>query len=332
MKIEKIQTSQSGIGHLEKILKNGIRVFTKAVFWKIPHKTSKEDISLKIGRYNKPSGTVETETPRSELTLDNEEFQNLLKFISENYAPLKDGVKNYIAIDDPQLANSLKVLFGNDDKKRVLNFIIKNNIVPNDIVNGIRFQEKKKAISEFEEKLKDDHVEGVWQKWFSENSWVLGSEFVEVLGDRDIDTDNISDYLMEAYDGFLDIIEIKRPGGDLQFWFSHRDHDNLVPHSDLVKAITQTANYIYEVEREANSIKFLERTGHVPVVKPRAVLIYGRSKDWGADQKRAYRILNSSYHNITILTYDHVLARAKRILETSQAIQKDTDQDGDIAF
>ena len=60
--------------------------------------------------------------------------------------------------------------------------------------------------------MKHDHVEDVWQKWFNNNPWVLGSEFVKVLGERDIDTDNISDYLMEAYDGFLDIIEIKRPG------------------------------------------------------------------------------------------------------------------------
>jgi hypothetical protein len=27
----------------------------------------------------------------------------------------------------------------------------------------------------------------------------------------------------------------------------------------------------------------------------------------------AYRILNASFHNLTVLTYDHVLARAQRI-------------------
>jgi hypothetical protein len=42
---------------------------------------------------------------------------------------------------------------------------------------------------------------------------VLGSEFVRVLDERTIDPRNVADYLVEAFDGFLDIIEIKRPGG-----------------------------------------------------------------------------------------------------------------------
>ncbi len=120
---------------------------------------------------------------------------------------------------------------------------------------------------------------------------------------------------MEAYDGFLDIVEIKRPDSRLNFWADAMDHDNYVPSSDLIKAITQATKYIYEVEREANSVKFLERTGNVKTIKPRCILIFGRSCNWNDAQKAAYRILNSSYHNLTIMTYDHILARAKRILE-----------------
>jgi len=315
-----IRTSESGIDYLTCILKDGVKVITKAVFWRIQHRTSGKDICFKIGRYNRTSDKLESEKPKSELTLDKEEFHNLIDFISSNYEPLKDGAKSYITIDEPKLIPKLKAIFGHKDKAKVLDLIIKNDLVPDDIVNGIKLQEKKKAILEYEEKLKQDHNEGVWQIWFKNNSWVLGSEFVRILDDRKIDTENISDYLMEAYDGFLDIIEIKRPGGSLQFWSSQKDHDNYVPHPDLIKAITQTANYIYEVEREMNSIKFLSRTGHVPVVKPRAVLIYGRSNDWDDEKRKSYRILNASYHNITILTYDHVLERAKRILGTNQAV------------
>jgi len=35
--------------------------------------------------------------------------------------------------------------------------------------------------------------------------------------------------------------------------------------------------------------------------------------DWNEKQAEAYRILNASFHNLTVLTYDHVLARARRI-------------------
>ena len=171
------------------------------------------------------------------------------------------------------------------------------------------------SIRHFEEMLSADKVEKEWQQWFLENSWVLGSEFVRILDERSIDVQNISDFLMEAYDGFLDIVEIKRPEGELQFWAKSLDHDNYIPSSDLTKAITQASKYIYEVEREANSVKFLERVGHVKTVKPRCILIFGRSEDWNYEQIEAYRILNSSYHNLTVMTYDHVLQRAKRIVQ-----------------
>ena len=118
---------------------------------------------------------------------------------------------------------------------------------------------------------------------------------------------------MEAYDGFLDVVEIKRPEGGLNFWAPTLDHGNFVPSTELTKAITQASRYIYEVEREANSVKFLQRVGGVKTVKPRCILVFGRSNDWNAQQAEAYRIMNASFHNLTVLTYDHVFARARRI-------------------
>ncbi len=32
------------------------------------------------------------------------------------------------------------------------------------------------------------------------------------------------------------------------------------------------------------------------------------------EQREAYRMLNANYHNLSIMTFDHVLARAKRML------------------
>jgi hypothetical protein len=119
---------------------------------------------------------------------------------------------------------------------------------------------------------------------------------------------------MEAYDGFLDVIEIKRPGGGLRFWAESLDHGNYVASSDLTKAITQANRYIFEVEREANSLKFLERVAGVRTVKPRCILIFGRSIDWDSDRIEAYRIMNAGFHNLNIMTYDHVLGRAKRMV------------------
>lgn len=296
-------------------------VVTRAYFWKIPHNTKADEIYLKIGRYKKPADywgeELENPEPKSELTLDGEEFLSLISFIQEHYEPFKEGVKAFIPLDKPfekSNADQIKALFSLPDKQNLVDFILSNNVIPEELKLGLQTANRIKAIEEFEAMLRDDLVETNWQKWFEKNSWVLGSDFVRILDERSIDTQNITDFLMEAYDGFLDVIEIKRPEGGMHFWANALDHGNYVPSSDLIKAVTQASSYIYEVEREANSVKFLERVDNVKTIKPRCILIFGRSNDWNPKQVEAFRILNSGYHNLSIMTYDHVLERARRIV------------------
>lgn len=303
------------------ILKNKKTVITRAGFWKVPHNTKEDEVFLKVGRYKKPLDWDDEEepeelVPKSELTLDSEEFQQLLGFLEENYEPFKSGTKAFIPLEKPydkDTAHQVRQLLNLPDREQMLSFLISNDVIPQDLEVGLTHARRSRAIDEFICLLESDHVEPRWQSWFEENSWVLGSDFVRVLDERAIDTKNISDFLMQSYDGFLDIVEIKRPEGNLQFWAAALDHGNWIPHGDLIKAITQASIYIHEVEREANDLKFYERVG-VKAIKPRCTLIYGRSNNWNKKQQEAFRILNSSYQNLTIMTYDHVLDRAKRIL------------------
>ena len=311
------------------ILREKKTVISRAALWKIPHNSGIEDVRLKIGRYKKAMlatgssflieepESPEMGAPKSELTLDQEEFANLIKFLQDNYEPFKAGVKAYIPLDSPfelDSAKQIKALFSLPDKQQIVKFILENDVIPEQLRLGLEQARRVKAIGFFEKMLSGNLKENPWQKWFEKHNWVLGTEFVRVLDEKHIDTKNISDFLLQAYDGFLDIVEIKRPEGGMKFWSDTLDHGNHIPSSHLVKAIAQATKYIFEVEREANSSKFLESVGGVRVVKPRAVLIFGRSHEWSPSQKEAYRILNSSYSNLTILTYDHVLQRAKRIV------------------
>jgi hypothetical protein len=303
---------------LAKVLLAKKTVVTRAVFWKIQHDTPQEDICLKLGRYKKTNGEVDEASPRSELTLEHDEFLALMDFLQENYEPFRHGVKAFIPLDKPfdvENATQIRALFSLPDQKALVKFILQNHVIPEELALGLRNAQRVRAIRQAETALARNQVEANWQKWFTQNSWVLGSDFVEVLDERRIDVKNISDFLMKAYDGFLDIVEIKRPEGGLRFWSAALDHDNYVPSNDLTKAVTQASRYIYEVEREANSVKFLERVGGVRTVKPRCVLIFGRSNDWNAQQNESYRIFNAGFHNLTILTYDHVIERAKRIVD-----------------
>ena len=322
------------------------RTFTRAIFWRIPHNDpQREDIRLKLGRYTRNAPTAskpvpETAKPKSELTLDDEEFRSLIRFLEENYEPFRVGEHRYVPVSSQLSAGDIKQLraiFEDTDRRRVVDLVVANRLLPDEVVAALQIRARRAAVDEFRGMLADDLREHDWQEWFTKNEWVFGSEFVRVLDEREIDTARIADYLMEGYDGFLDIIEIKRPEGGLRFWAEQRDHGNLVPAMDLVKAITQVTRYLYEVEQEANSVKFLDRVG-VRAVKPRATLVFGRSAGWENEQNEAYRILNRGYHDLTIMTYDHVLQRAERILagkdvaEREDAEEFSLSDDDDLPF
>jgi hypothetical protein len=316
-----VQRSQAGIEYLQpKVLRRSPRTVTKAHFWRIPHNSGNVELSLKIGRYavsRYGDDAVETENPKSELTLNQQELDELANYIKDNITPLKDGAKHYIVVDGKITADTaaqLRAFFGKPEKEELLSIILENEILPAELIQSLQIHQRLKATQEFEQLLLKSSSEQEWQQWFKQNSWVLGSEFIKIVEERAIDTENVADFLMQAYDGFLDIIEIKRPDTKQEFWASSKYRDNYIPSTELVGTIMQATNYIYEVERESNSVKFLERVGYIKAVKPRGVLIYGRSSGWNDEQIESFRLLNASYHNLTIMTYDHVLQRAKRML------------------
>lgn len=314
MQDNKILESQNGIKYVPQRLSTKKQVFTQAILQKIPHDTKgKIDICLKIGRY-KISGGVETDTPKSELTLTFEELKNLVAYIEKYYKPLELNVEKFIPVDNndsKQLLVKFKSIVNSDEE--IANQLLESGVLSDNIYIAIDSIKKKNSLDKFEKAIGENLAESFWQNWFENNKWILGSEYIEILDERKIDTSNIADYLTKAFDGFLDVVEIKKPNG-LKFWMDSKDHDNYVPSSDLIKAITQCQNYLYEIERESNSAKFLERTKGTKIIKPRCLLVFGRSKDWDEEQQKAFRILNASFNQISIMTYDHLLTRAKNVL------------------
>jgi len=191
-----VRTSRGGIDYLVGTLKKKTKTVTEAIFWKIPHDNPREDIRLKIGRYNIEDfdvEEVERENPKG-LTLDYEEFLGLLDFIQQNYEPFRMGVREYIPINGESI-NYVKAVFNNPDKQKLLSFIAENNVLQEDLFNMLQYQKKANAIEEFGNMLEDDLLEQRWQEWFKENNWILSTEFVRILDESEIDKSNIADYL-----------------------------------------------------------------------------------------------------------------------------------------
>lgn len=268
---------------------------------------NKEDI-VKFELIKIKNGTEEAKITLSSFGLEKiQEFLNLLQGLD-----LKNSSKEKIKFEGSIDIKDIKSVFNNKNSKEILDYILDSNISKDAIIDALEIQKRKKAIINFKEILENNNKnEHDWQKWFKENNWVFNTDFIEILGKRTIDTSNISDFLIKSYDGFIDIVEIKRHTFD--FWNKTKEHNNYIPSSDLIKAITQCAKYIYELERESLNVKFIEQNGIKPI-KPRCTLIFGRSNAWNEAQKEEFRILNSMYHNISIMTYDHVIDRANKFI------------------
>ena len=300
-------------------LKDKKQVYSQAHFVRI--KTGENDykLTLKIGRYKKTeflginikTENPEIEIPKSELTLDNEELNSLVDYINNNYYPLSKNENKYLSLDDDALSSLIK-----ENPKSISKLItvaIENDLDMSDINKLIEISDRKKALKEFWENYKNDVNESIWQNWFEKNNWVLGTDFVRISDDRRIDVKNISDFIAENLDGFIDVIEIKKAGESKKFFEAHEDHENLIPSLNLTKAITQLLNYISTLEKKANDIDTTNRLGRI--LKPRGILIYGNSQNWTEKEYQAYRLLNSSLTNITIYTYDMVYKRARKMNE-----------------
>lgn len=255
-------------------------------------------------------------------TLDFERILQLLRVFSE--LDLKSVANRSILLEksiigDAQATQSFLNLIAADPLGQSKITEIAKNLGLIDVGDIDYVVQRKNAVLQFEKLLDDDIVfnkykemlgvgkyEDVWQKFFEANSWILGSDFVEVLGERVIDEENKTDIPVRDYDGFVNIIELKLPGAS--FWTAEN-----VPTADLTKAIMQCARYITEMERRMNDKKKTDALG-ADILKPRITLIYGRSNCWEKEQKEQFKILNSSFHDIAILSYDHVLERAKKII------------------
>lgn len=258
-------------------------------------------------------------------TLDFQGILQLLKIFSE--LDLKSITNKNITLDESIIGNSeevirfLELIASDPEWKNLIGEVAKNLwlIKTGDIDN---MAHKKETVSLFEKILNDEQKfsiykeelsvgkdEEVWQQFFSRNSWILGSDFIEILEERRLDVGNITDYLLKSFDGFVDIIELKLPNAP--FWTADK-----APRSELTSASMQCNWYILQTERKINDLEFSKKIQYTQVVKPKITLVYGRSNTWNTDESEAYRVLNSSYSNLKIITYDHLLERAKRMINT----------------
>jgi len=160
-----------------------------------------------------------------------------------------------------------------------------------------------------------------WQTWVHTNNWLFGVNYLRPIPKQKVGFDNIPDYLFPTRDGFLDILEIKKPKPNVIKKDEHHT-GSYVWCPDTNAAIGQVVKYIQELEDHRLEIRdrINERYGSeygitFYVIRPRAFILVGESKGWSTKEVEAFRRLNYSLHGIEVITYSDLINRGESIIK-----------------
>jgi hypothetical protein len=227
--------------------------------------------------------------------------------------------KDEIIVTKKNKATVLKQLTAILDKDDINGWLEENiDSLSTDLALTRLYHDRKTKLQAFRTALKEEHDEHFWQQFLKGNSWMFGAACIEILSERRLDIHHSADFPMAVEGGFMDIVEIKTP--QLPFWASSAGkrlkyrNKYLIPHSGLQGAIAQTTKYILQAEKRVDSEEYIQDHGGIVPLKPRGLIIHGRSNDWVHEEWEAFRLLNDELHTIQVITFDHLLKQAERML------------------
>lgn len=171
---------------------------------------------------------------------------------------------------------------------------------------AINLENFKKDMKDFKQMLEDDSKEKEIQQWLYEHPWVFGPNYVEGSKEEITRGGDRIDFLLQRYDTFYDIVELKLPTSKL---FVGKAKD--APQQDISReysmsaelkdAISQIIGYLEKYEIDKTQIQW---DRGISIHKPRGIIVIGKIE---TANKRALKTLNSYLHNIEVLTYSDMI-------------------------
>lgn len=212
------------------------------------------------------------------------------------------------------------------DDKDALNKFIPEYVAlePAAAANKLSAKAQLKTLKQFAKDLRKELLanrsEHWWQDYIRKNILVIQQGYI-----RAIDKINVAvgktkfpDFSLVTHDGYLDVLEIKKPSTPLLDFDEGRS--NFYWNREISRALIQVENYIESISRYADAVRSFLLDDHqvsLQVLRPRGVILAGSSAQLGDQQKKKddFRILSCSMKNVQVITYDELLDRLENYID-----------------
>ncbi len=170
------------------------------------------------------------------------------------------------------------------------------------------------------------------QRFLETHPWLLGLDYASVRPRQPV-VRGVVDFLLERFDGFHDLLELKSPNDPL-FELSGRTGDirsasRFRLSKPLSLALAQVHAYRDTLSQESTHERFY---GLRNTRDPKITILIGRVSSLSDQEQRVLHELNCSLHNVEIVPFDILGRRARAVLENVRryllAVDEEAGHDG----
>lgn len=310
----------------EFILHATDRMKIVAVYWIAPSsEPGRKHVNLRIEQYKKnPTDAEFPDQPAQKINLQDDDIGSLISSAKAQSILKDSGVSDRVIVMKGEAVGEVLSLTKRDigSIKRLVDSLTDENIqilaqrVNPEIVakidSAIKYIAMEKSLTWLSGKIEEDVDEAVFQKWFEENTWIFGKNYVRRVLKRTVGLESKADLIYISVDGFADLVELKKSVLAKPILLPDASHKTFYPSAELSRSLAQAMHYLQVIEDHRLQLVELVK---IPVLRPTITIVIGRSNDWPEATRKQLRILNSTLLNIKVLTYDHLLAMGNNILQ-----------------
>jgi hypothetical protein len=183
-----------------------------------------------------------------------------------------------------------------------------------------RIQDARSAIESYQALLDNPETTETDMQMFLErkpNLWLLGLDYAAMRA-RKPGVSGAMDFLLQRYDGFHDLLELKSPHDPIVTAPDSGADEGVPPPHDyalsrsLAQALAQA--HVYRDRLTRHPAAAHEFYGLPHTRDPRLIVVIGRAETLPEHRQRVLSELNKSLHRVEILPYDVLARRAEAVL------------------